>query len=155
MAEFFSSFWVQLVLKLVVAATIIPVVGMVIGFAEMKLSAKMQSRVGPYFAGGRWGWAQLIADGVKFFQKEDLIPAEADRPVYKWAPALVLVSAVAILVPIPLGPVGGRPQPRPRRLLCSGRLFDLNHRHPHGRLVVGQQVLADGGPAGGRPADRL
>ena len=104
MAEFFSSFWVQLVLKLIVAATIIPVVGMVIGFAEMKLSAKMQSRVGPYFAGGRWGWAQLIADGVKFFQKEDLIPAEADRPVYKWAPALVLVSAVAILVPIPLGP---------------------------------------------------
>ena len=77
---------------------------MVIGFAEMKLSAKMQSRVGPYFAGGRWGWAQLIADGVKFFQKEDLVPAEADRPVYKWAPVLVLVSAVAILVPIPLGP---------------------------------------------------
>ena len=103
-AEFFSSFWVQLVIKLLVAATIIPVVGMIIGFAEMKLSAKMQSRVGPYFAGGRWGWAQLIADGVKFFQKEDLISAEADRPVYKWAPALVLVSAVAILVPIPLGP---------------------------------------------------
>jgi NADH-quinone oxidoreductase subunit H len=103
-ADFLANFWVQLVLKLIVAATIIPVVGMVIGFAEMKLSAKMQSRVGPYFAGGRWGWAQLIADGIKFFQKEDLIPAEADRPVYKWAPALVLVSAVAILVPIPLGP---------------------------------------------------
>ena len=66
---------------------IIPlIVGMVIGFAEMKLSAKMQSRVGPYFAGGRWGWAQLIADGVKFFQKEDLIPDEADRPVFKMRP---------------------------------------------------------------------
>jgi NADH-quinone oxidoreductase subunit H len=104
MIEFLSNFWVQLVIKLLVAALIVPVVGMVIGFAEMKLSAKMQSRVGPYFAGGRWGWAQLIADGVKFFQKEDLVPAEADRPVYKWAPVLVLVSAVAILVPIPLGP---------------------------------------------------
>ncbi len=98
------SFWLELAIKLVVAATIIPVVGMVIGFAEMKLSAKMQSRVGPYFAGGRWGWAQLIADGVKFFQKEDLIPHDADRPVFKWAPALVLASTVAILVPIPLGP---------------------------------------------------
>ncbi|MGH8928782.1 MAG: NADH-quinone oxidoreductase subunit NuoH, partial [Acidimicrobiia bacterium] len=72
--------------------------------AEMKLSAKMQSRVGPYFAGGRWGWAQLIADGVKFFQKEDLIPEESDRQVFKWAPALVMVATVAILVPIPLGP---------------------------------------------------
>jgi NADH-quinone oxidoreductase subunit H len=98
------NFWLELAIKLVVAAGIIPVVGMVIGFAEMKLSAKMQSRVGPYFAGGRWGWAQLIADGIKFFQKEDLIPADADRPVFKWAPALVLASTVAILVPIPLGP---------------------------------------------------
>ena len=98
------NFWLELAIKLVVAAAIIPAVGMVIGFAEIKLSAKMQSRVGPYFAGGRWGWAQLIADGVKFFQKEDLIPRDADRPVFKWAPALVLASTVAILVPIPLGP---------------------------------------------------
>jgi NADH-quinone oxidoreductase subunit H len=103
-AELFSNFWFQLVLKLVIVAGLIPAVGMVIGFAEMKLSAKMQRRVGPYFAGGRFGWAQLIADGVKFFQKEDLIPADADRPVFKWAPVLVLVSTVAILVPIPLGP---------------------------------------------------
>ncbi|HEX5696625.1 MAG TPA: NADH-quinone oxidoreductase subunit H, partial [Acidimicrobiia bacterium] len=104
LTDLFSNFWVSLAGKLALVALMIPLVGMVIGFAEMKLSAKMQARVGPYFAGGRWGWAQLIADGVKFFQKEDLIPDEADRPVYKWAPALVLVSAVAILVPIPLGP---------------------------------------------------
>jgi NADH-quinone oxidoreductase subunit H len=77
---------------------------MVIGFAEMKLSAKMQYRVGPYFAGGRWGWAQLIADGVKFFQKEDIIPTDADRPVFKSAPILVLVGTVALFVVIPFGP---------------------------------------------------
>jgi NADH-quinone oxidoreductase subunit H len=46
----------------------------------------------------------LIADGVKFFQKEDLIPEEADRPVFKIAPVLVLVSTVALLVVIPFGP---------------------------------------------------
>ena len=102
--ELFSNFWVSLAGKLLIVALMIPLVGMVIGFAEMKLSAKMQARVGPYFAGGRWGWAQLIADGVKFFQKEDLIPAEADRPVFKLAPALVLVSTVALLVVIPFGP---------------------------------------------------
>ena len=98
------NFWLELAIKLVVAAGIIPVVGMIIGFAEMKLSAKMQARVGPYFAGGKWGWAQLIADGVKFFQKEDLVPDEADRPVFKIAPVLVLVSTVALLVVIPFGP---------------------------------------------------
>ncbi|MCH7899564.1 MAG: NADH-quinone oxidoreductase subunit NuoH [Acidobacteria bacterium] len=82
----------------------VPVIGMLLGFAEMKLSAKMQSRVGPYFAGGRWGWAQLIADGVKFFQKEDLVPEDADRPVFKAAPILVLVGTVSLFVVIPFGP---------------------------------------------------
>jgi NADH-quinone oxidoreductase subunit H len=64
----------------------------------------MQARMGPYFAGGRWGWAQLIADGVKFFQKEDIVPAAADRPVFKTAPILVLVGTVALFVVIPFGP---------------------------------------------------
>jgi NADH-quinone oxidoreductase subunit H len=102
--DLFSNFWVSLTGKVLLVALMIPLVGMVIGFAEMKLSAKMQARVGPYFAGGRWGWAQLIADGVKFFQKEDLIPEDADRPVFKVAPILVLVGTVALFVVIPFGP---------------------------------------------------
>jgi NADH-quinone oxidoreductase subunit H len=102
--DLFSNFWVSLGGKLALVALLIPLVGMVIGFAEMKLSAKMQYRIGPYFAGGRWGWAQLIADGVKFFQKEDIIPTDADRPVFKSAPILVLVGTVALFVVIPFGP---------------------------------------------------
>jgi NADH-quinone oxidoreductase subunit H len=102
--DLFSNFWVSLGGKLLIVALMIPLVGMVIGFAEMKLSAKMQNRVGPYFAGGRWGWAQLIADGVKFFQKEDIVPTDADRPVFKAAPIMVLVGTVALLVVIPFGP---------------------------------------------------
>ncbi len=100
----FSNFWVSLAGMLLLVATMVRVIGMLLGFAEMKLSAKMQSRVGPYFAGGRWGWAQLIADGVKFFQKEDLVPEDADRPVFKAAPILVLVGTVSLFVVIPFGP---------------------------------------------------
>ena len=100
----FSNFWVSLAGKLLLVATMVPVIGMLLGFAEMNLSAKMQSRVGPYFAGGRWGWAQLIADGVKFFQKEDLIPEDADRPVFKAAPILVMVGTVSLFLVIPFGP---------------------------------------------------
>ena len=44
--------WLALAIWLVVVATIIPVMGMAIGYAEMKISAHMQSRIGPYFAGG-------------------------------------------------------------------------------------------------------
>ena len=101
--------WLALAIWLVVVATIIPVMGMAIGYAEMKISAHMQSRIGPYFAGGRFGWAQLIADGVKFFQKEDLVPDNADRPVYKMAPVLVMVGTVGLFVVIPFGP-GMTPQ---------------------------------------------
>ena len=96
--------WLALAIWLVVVATIIPVMGMAIGYGEMKISAHMQSRIGPYFAGGRFGWAQLIADGVKFFQKEDLIPDNADRPVFKMAPVLVMVGTVGLFVVIPFGP---------------------------------------------------
>jgi NADH-quinone oxidoreductase subunit H len=98
------NFWVLLLVKVVVIGALVPVSALVIGFAELKLSAKMQNRVGPYFAGGKWGWAQLIADGVKFFQKEDLVPAAADRPVFKMAPMLVLLGTVALFVVIPFGP---------------------------------------------------
>jgi NADH-quinone oxidoreductase subunit H len=103
-SDLFANPWVSLAGKLLLVALIVPLIAMVLGFAELKLSAKMQFRVGPYFAGGRWGWAQLIADGIKFFQKEDLIPEDADRPVFKSAPILVLSGTVALFVVIPFGP---------------------------------------------------
>ena len=102
--EIFGNPWVSLAGKVLLVALIVPLSAMVLGFAEMKVSAKMQSRVGPYFAGGRWGWAQLIADGVKFFQKEDIVPDDADQPVFKAAPIIVLMGTVALLVVIPFGP---------------------------------------------------
>jgi len=99
-----ENFWVLLVLKLAVVALLVPVAGLIIGYGELKISAHMQARVGPYFAGGRFGWAQLIADGIKFFQKEDIIPENADRPVFRWAPTLVMLSSVSLFVVIPFGP---------------------------------------------------
>ncbi len=98
------NFWLLLLLKVGIIAAFIPAAGLVIGFAELKLSAKMQNRVGPYFAGGRWGWAQLLADGIKFFQKEDLVPEDADRAVFKVAPFLVFIGTVSLFVVIPFGP---------------------------------------------------
>ncbi|NND04686.1 MAG: NADH-quinone oxidoreductase subunit NuoH [Acidimicrobiia bacterium] len=77
---------------------------LVIIFGELKISAHMQSRIGPYFAGGRFGWAQPLADGLKFMQKEDLVPADADDKVYKLAPYIVLMGTLALFVVLPFGP---------------------------------------------------
>lgn len=100
----FDSFWVLLVVKLAVIAAVVPGVALVFIFAELKISAHMQSRIGPYFAGGRFGWAQPLADGLKFMQKEDLVPADADAPVFKFAPMVVLMSTIAVFVIVPFGP---------------------------------------------------
>jgi NADH-quinone oxidoreductase subunit H len=52
-------------------------------------------------AGAFHGWAQLIADGVKFIQKENVVPAAADRTIYSLAPAVAMVPYIAILVVLP------------------------------------------------------
>ena len=98
------NFWLLLVIKVAIIAAVIPATAIVAIFGELKISAHMQSRIGPYFAGGRWGWAQPLADGLKFFQKEDLVPDEADSFVYKAAPYVVLGGTVATFVIIPWGP---------------------------------------------------
>jgi NADH-quinone oxidoreductase subunit H len=66
--------------------------------------AHMQGRLGPMYAGGFHGWAQLVADGVKFVQKEDITPAAADRRIFKLAPAVALVPYLVALTAIPIAP---------------------------------------------------
>ncbi len=104
MTALLDNFWVLLVIKVAVIAAVVPVVSLVFIFAELKISAHMQSRIGPYFAGGRFGWAQPLADGLKFMQKEDLMPEDADAPVFKIAPMIVLMSTLAVFVIVPFSP---------------------------------------------------
>jgi NADH-quinone oxidoreductase subunit H len=104
LADLQINFWLLLAIKLGVIAIVIQAAVLPIIFAELKISAHMQSRIGPYFAGGRYGWAQPLADGLKFFQKEDLVPTAADRTVYKAAPYVALVGVVAVFVIIPFSP---------------------------------------------------
>ncbi len=85
----------------VVAFLVLP---LVVGQTEHKVMAHMQGRLGPMYAGGFHGWAQLVADGVKFAQKEEIVPAAVDRPVFRLAPAVALVPYIVALAAIPLSP---------------------------------------------------
>lgn len=98
------NFWLELILKLVAILGFVLTGALVVIYAELKAGSHMQSRIGPYYAGGRWGWAQPLADGLKFLQKEDLAPAAADRTVYRLAPYVVMMSTIAVFVVIPFGP---------------------------------------------------
>jgi len=77
---------------------------LIIGQTEHKVMAHMQGRVGPMYAGGFHGWAQLVADGVKFVQKEEVVPAGADRTVFRLAPGVALVPYLVALAAIPIAP---------------------------------------------------
>ncbi|MFC0628646.1 complex I subunit 1/NuoH family protein [Kribbella deserti] len=85
----------------IVAFLVLP---LVVGQTEHKVMAHMQSRLGPMYAGGFHGWAQLVADGVKFVQKESVTPAAADKRVFEWAPIVAILPYMAALAAIPVMP---------------------------------------------------
>ena len=95
---------VEVALRAVGVLAAFLVLPLLVGQAEHKVMAHMQGRLGPMYAGGFHGWAQLVADGVKFVQKEDITPAAADRRVFRFAPAVALVPYLVALAVIPLSP---------------------------------------------------
>ena len=99
-----GGYWIPLVMKAAAVLIVFLVVPLAVGYMEHKVLAHMQARLGPMEAGAFHGWAQLVADGVKFIQKEDVVPTAADPGVFSLAPAVVLIPYIVTLVAIPFGP---------------------------------------------------
>ena len=99
--QWFGAYWLVLVVKAAIVLVFFLVAPLGIGYMEHKVLAHMQGRLGPMYAGRFHGWAQLVADGIKFVQKEDVVPAAADRWVFSLAPAVALVPYLALFVVIP------------------------------------------------------
>jgi NADH-quinone oxidoreductase subunit H len=95
---------VEVVLRAVAVLAAFLILPLLVGQTEHKVMAHMQGRLGPMYAGGFHGWAQLVADGVKFVQKEDVLPTAADRVIFRLAPAVALVPYMVALAAIPLSP---------------------------------------------------
>ncbi len=100
------DFWVVLIvaIKTVVTFVVLMVAVLFMVWWERKLHADMTNRIGPAKAGGRFGILQSLADGIKLFFKEDLLPDRADKRVFRLAPYL---SAVPAFLSFAIVPVGG------------------------------------------------
>ena len=73
-------------------------------YVERKFLAKMQLRIGPYYAGRFEGILQLLADGFKLISKEIIIPSGADKPIFWATPVIFVATAAATTALIPVAP---------------------------------------------------
>ena len=98
------SFWQETIVKVALSAIVVPTgAALVVYLFLFKLVSFMQSRLGPMEAGPH-GTLQLVAEVGKWLQKEDIVPAAADKHIFKLAPFIVLSSTFLMFVVIPAGP---------------------------------------------------
>ena len=88
--------------KVLVIFGLLLVVVLLLVWAERKIVADMQNRIGPSRA-GPWGMLQTLADGLKLFFKEPITPRKAEFGMYILAPVIALVPAFLIFMVIPIG----------------------------------------------------
>ncbi len=97
-------YWGQSLLRVVggLVAVLLPA-GAIVYLFLFKMMSFMQSRLGPMEA-GPYGSMQLLAEVGKWMQKEDIAPDNADKPIFKIAPLIVLLSTFLLIVVVPFGP---------------------------------------------------
>src|SRR6478672_6906734 len=104
----FHLTWTLILIVAVFAVVMGSVAYLTLG--ERKVSAWVQDRLGPTRV-GPWGLLQPIADGLKFFFKEDIVPSHVDKVFYFLAPGVGVATALLAFSIVPFGPSAPPPGP--------------------------------------------
>lgn len=95
------AFTAAAAIECAVILTIVLVAAAGFTWLERKVSGRIQDRLGPTRVGGRFGWLQSPADGLKLLGKEDLIPRAADSLLFRLAPYISFCASFCVFVAIP------------------------------------------------------
>mgnify|MGYP005837707653 CR=1 FL=1 len=95
------AFTAAAVIECAIILTIVLVAAAGFTWLERKVSGRIQDRLGPTRVGGRFGWLQSPADGLKLLGKEDLIPRAADSLLFRLAPYISFCASFCVFIAIP------------------------------------------------------
>src|SRR3989337_4591915 len=96
-------FVVFTLIKMIIVFTVYMVGAALLTLAERKIAAWIQGRHGPNRFGGKGGWLQPVADGVKNFMKEGTYRGAVYKPLFILAPVLAFIPAMTAMAVIPFG----------------------------------------------------
>ncbi len=108
MAQFLTQYvpvWLAYLLAAAVHAAllmnVVAVGALFFIWLERKVSGRIQDRLGPTRVGGKFGWLQTLADGLKLITKEDLMPAGADAVLFRLAPYISMAASFTAYMALP------------------------------------------------------
>lgn len=109
-AEFFHASWglpvplaylAAALIHCVLLIHVVAVGALIFIWMERKIAGRIQDRLGPTRVGGKFGWLQTLADGIKLIAKEDIAPKEADVILFRLAPYVSMAASYTAYLALP------------------------------------------------------